>query len=117
MVTVCFCGVSIKSFVEFKSIKQTNDSNVCTFRAPLGKNVSLDCYIEALPPPINYWLNDSIAIFATNDKYEISVKEKGYKRHLRLTILQLQDKDLGNYHCFAKNALGEHRATIKLYGQ
>jgi hypothetical protein len=77
----------------------------------------LDCHIEAFPQPINYWLNDSIGIFGTNDKYEISIKERGYKRHLRLTILQLQETDLGNYHCFAKNPLGEQKSTIKLYGQ
>ncbi|CAG2175736.1 unnamed protein product [Oppiella nova] len=71
---------------------------------------------QAYPPPISYWLNDSSVIFGTNNRYDISVKEKGYKRHLRLTIRELQEKDLKDYHCFAKNALGEQRATIKLYG-
>ncbi|XP_054159650.1 lachesin-like [Oppia nitens] len=86
-----------------------------TVGAPLGKFVSIDCHIEAYPPPVNYWINESTAIFGTNSKYEITVKERGYKRHLRLIIHELQESDLRDYHCFAKNALGEQKATIKLY--
>ena len=86
------------------------------FRAPLGKNVSLDCHIEAFPEPMHFWFNDTHPIVTTSDKFEIKVVDRGYKTNLKLFIFELEEHDLGNYHCYAKNALGEQRATLKLYG-
>ncbi|OTF76309.1 hypothetical protein BLA29_010383, partial [Euroglyphus maynei] len=59
--------------------------------APFGSNITLDCHIEAYPLPLNYWTFglQSQSIYISGPKYEVSVKEKGYKRHLKLTIQSL----------------------------
>lgn len=61
--------------------------------APLGKNVTLHCHIEAFPQSVNFWIKDNGDPISDSEKYEISIKEKGYKRHYKLTIRYLTDDD------------------------
>ena len=85
----------------------------------MGSNITLDCHIEAYPLPLNYWSfgTQSESIYISGPKYEVSVKEKGYKRHLRLTIQRLERTDLGIYRCNAQNALGRQEKQVRIYGK
>ncbi|KAH9526215.1 hypothetical protein DERF_000315 [Dermatophagoides farinae] len=85
--------------------------------APFGSNITLDCHIEAYPLPLNYWTFglQSQSIYISGPKYEVSVKEKGYKRHLKLTIQSLTPDDLGLYQCHAHNSLGRQVKQVKVY--
>ncbi|XP_075676903.1 uncharacterized protein LOC142645167 isoform X1 [Dermatophagoides pteronyssinus] len=85
--------------------------------APFGSNITLDCHIEAYPLPLNYWTfgSQSQSIYISGPKYEVSVKEKGYKRHLKLTIQSLSSEDLGLYQCHAHNSLGRQVKQVKVY--
>ncbi|KAI2808358.1 hypothetical protein BLOT_006300, partial [Blomia tropicalis] len=84
---------------------------------PLGSNITLDCHIEAYPLPLNYWTygGQAESIYISGPKYEVSVKEKGYKRHLRLTIHRLEQSDIGLYRCHAQNALGRQEKQVRIY--
>lgn len=88
-------------------------------RAPFGSNITLDCHIEAYPLPLNYWTFGvhSESIYISGPKYEVSVKEKGYKRHLKLTIQRLAPEDLGLYKCHAQNSLGRQVKQVRIYGK
>lgn len=92
---------------------------VCFCSAPLGSNITLDCHIEAYPLPLNYWTfgSQSESIYISGPKYEVAVKEKGYKRHLRLTIHKLEKADMGLYKCHAQNQLGRNEKTVRVYGK
>ena len=90
---------------------------VCS--APLGSNITLDCHIESYPLPLNYWTfgSQSESIYISGPKYDVAVKEKSYKRHLRLIIHKLDQTDLGLYRCHAQNALGRMEKQVRVYGK
>ncbi|KAF7495150.1 Lachesin [Sarcoptes scabiei] len=80
-------------------------------------NVTLDCHIEAFPSPINYWTYgpQSKTLHSSDSKFDVSIKEKGYKRHLKLTIRNFDETDVGLYKCNAQNSLGRQVKNVKLY--
>ncbi|UXI15271.1 transcriptional regulator [Sarcoptes scabiei] len=82
-------------------------------------NVTLDCHIEAFPSPINYWTYgpQSKTLHSSDSKFDVSIKEKGYKRHLKLTIRNFDETDVGLYKCNAQNSLGRQVKNVKLYGR
>ncbi|KPM03820.1 Immunoglobulin I-set domain containing protein 4 [Sarcoptes scabiei] len=62
----------------------------------------------AFPSPINYWTYgpQSKTLHSSDSKFDVSIKEKGYKRHLKLTIRNFDETDVGLYKCNAQNSLG-----------
>ncbi|KAK0094694.1 hypothetical protein PV326_010294 [Microctonus aethiopoides] len=82
--------------------------------APPGKNVTLECSIEAHPRAISYWnFNNSMVL--SNDKYTSTIMENSYRTNMQLTIRNLQTSDFGSYRCISKNSLGETEGSIRLY--
>ena len=68
---------------------------------------------------MNYWTfgGQSESIYISGPKYDVAVKEKGYKRHLRLTIHKLEPGDFGLFKCHAQNQLGRSDKIVKVYGK
>ncbi|XP_076332487.1 lachesin-like [Tachypleus tridentatus] len=83
--------------------------------AHIGKEVMLDCHSEAYPVSINFWKKKEGDMILSNEEIEVSLKEKAYKVHMRLTISNLHAEDFGTYICFAKNSLGSTEGSIRLY--
>jgi len=87
---------------------------------PIGGEVSLQCYVEASPKAISYWLRKA----STFEKEEllldgknivISEERQSYKVILTLTIKRFSQEDVGTYTCISNNSLGGDKATIRVY--
>ncbi|XP_076680806.1 lachesin [Andrena cerasifolii] len=82
--------------------------------APLGTDVVLECFVEASPKTINYWLKDDEMIF--NQHHDVqAIAKSQFEVRMVLTIRNLQKHDVGTYKCVAKNSLGEVESSIRLY--
>ncbi|KAJ9594897.1 hypothetical protein L9F63_013822, partial [Diploptera punctata] len=84
--------------------------------APLGTDVTLECYVEASPKSINYWVRDTGEMVISSDKYEVKLISKSlFEVRMVLVIRNFQARDVGSYRCIAKNSLGEVESNIRLY--
>ncbi|KAM0726318.1 Lachesin [Formica fusca] len=85
--------------------------------APLGTDVVLECFVEASPMSINYWVKDPKgAMIITSVRYDVqAVPKSPFEVRMILTIRNLQKQDVGTYRCAAKNSLGEVESSIRLY--
>ncbi|KAI8438355.1 hypothetical protein MSG28_010918 [Choristoneura fumiferana] len=91
--------------------------------APLGTDVTLECYVESSPKSINYW-NASLdtmrssgnEMVISSNKYEVmNVALSSFESRMTLTVRRLTAADVGGYRCVAKNSLGEVDSVIRLY--
>ncbi|XP_021923333.1 lachesin-like [Zootermopsis nevadensis] len=84
--------------------------------APLGTQVTIECFVEASPKSINYWVRDTEMVISS-DKYEVKLITRSFfEMHMILVIKKFQARDVGSYRCIAKNSLGEVESNIRLYG-
>ncbi|RLU23980.1 hypothetical protein DMN91_004188 [Ooceraea biroi] len=84
--------------------------------APLGTDVILECFVEAFPKSINYWVKDKGSMLISSFKHDVKVIEKSqFEIQMVLIIRYLQKSDMGTYRCAAKNSLGEVESSIRLY--
>lgn len=84
--------------------------------APLGTDVTLECYVESSPKSINYWVRDSNEMVISSSKYEVvNMVLSSFECRMELTVRQLTATDVGGYRCVAKNTLGEVDSVIRLY--
>ncbi|CAH2050269.1 unnamed protein product, partial [Iphiclides podalirius] len=84
--------------------------------APLGTDVTLECYVESSPKSINYWIRDSNEMVISSGKYEVvNTMMSPFESRMTLTVRRLEKIDLGGYRCVAKNSLGEVDSVIRLY--
>ncbi|KAL1509711.1 hypothetical protein ABEB36_004407 [Hypothenemus hampei] len=84
--------------------------------APLGTDVTLECYVEAFPKSINYWVRDTGEMVVSSSKYKVETTSKSsFEVKMAVTITNLQKEDIGSYRCIAKNSLGEVESNIRLY--
>ncbi|XP_073993921.1 lachesin-like isoform X2 [Rhodnius prolixus] len=85
--------------------------------APIGFNVTLECFTEAHPNSLNYWTREDGQMIYEGKKYHIQSRslEVPYKTQMMLTIIRLRPQDFGTYKCVAKNPRGETDGTIRLY--
>ncbi|EEB10361.1 lachesin precursor, putative [Pediculus humanus corporis] len=84
--------------------------------APLATDVALECYVEASPKSINYWVRDTGEMVISSDKYEVQIISKSlFEVRMILLIRNFQRTDVGSYRCIAKNSLGEVDSSIRLY--
>ena len=87
--------------------------------APLAYNVTLECFTEAHPSSLNYWTREDGHMIHESSKHRAgnTVDSPPYKTHMKLTIINIQERDYGTYKCVAKNPRGETDGTIRLYSK
>lgn len=87
--------------------------------APLAYSVTLECFTEAHPSSLNYWIREDGHMIHDSRKYQTEniIGSPVYKTHMRLTINNIQESDYGTYKCIAKNPRGETDGTIRLYSK
>ncbi|KAK0173998.1 hypothetical protein PV328_007120 [Microctonus aethiopoides] len=83
--------------------------------APLGTDVSLECFVEASPKSINYWMKDNEEMIIASSRRDVqAVFKSSFQVRMLLNIRNLQKQDLGSYRCVAKNSLGSVDVSIRL---
>ncbi|XP_073989981.1 lachesin-like isoform X2 [Rhodnius prolixus] len=83
--------------------------------APLGTDVQLECYVEAFPNTINYWLKSNGEMLLHGSKYSIMESRSTYKVLMWLVIRTFSKEDIGTYTCVSTNSLGKAEGTLRLY--
>ncbi|XP_026300928.1 lachesin-like isoform X2 [Apis mellifera] len=83
--------------------------------APLSTDVVLECFVEASPKSINYWVKDNAMIISSQQHDVQAIMKSQFEVRMMLTIRNLQKTDVGNYKCVAKNSLGDVESSIRLY--
>ncbi|XP_053616824.1 lachesin-like [Plodia interpunctella] len=84
--------------------------------APLGTDVTLECYVESSPKSINYWVKDPGELIIPSEHHEMTVRQKSvFEAEMTMTIKNIRREDLGSYICVAKNSLGDVESKIRLY--
>ncbi|XP_066154486.1 lachesin-like isoform X2 [Euwallacea fornicatus] len=63
--------------------------------APLGTDVTLECYVEAFPKSINYWVRDTEIPGPTKTTYTVPMDEEDYNDQLG-SAERDQEDDFGN---------------------
>ncbi|XP_073979202.1 neurotrimin-like isoform X2 [Rhodnius prolixus] len=84
--------------------------------APLGTDVKLQCYVEAFPNTINYWIKNGGEMLLDGSKYQVRENRSNYKVLMRLVIRSFSSSDIGTYNCVSTNSLGKTEGTLRLYG-
>ncbi|XP_030748206.1 lachesin-like [Sitophilus oryzae] len=83
--------------------------------APLNTDVQLECYVEAFPNTINYWIKNRGEMLLNGSKYAIREDRSGYKVFMWLIIRSFSPNDIGTYNCVSTNSLGRAEGTLRLY--
>ncbi|XP_071447292.1 lachesin-like [Hetaerina americana] len=83
--------------------------------APLGTDVHLECYVEAFPNTINYWIKNRGEMLLDGPKYTIKENRASYKVYMSLIIRGFGRSDIGTYNCVSTNSLGRAEGTLRLY--
>nr|XP_034180399.1 lachesin-like isoform X1 [Osmia lignaria] len=83
--------------------------------APLGTDVVLECFVEASPKSINYWVKDNAMIISSQQHDVQTIEKPQFEVRMVLTIRNLQKNNVGTYKCVAKNSLGDVESSIRLY--
>ncbi|XP_035451602.1 lachesin isoform X1 [Spodoptera frugiperda] len=84
--------------------------------APLGTDVTIECYVESSPKSINYWVKDPGELIIPSEHHVMSVRQKSmFEAEMTMTIKNIRREDLGSYICVAKNSLGDVESKIRLY--
>ncbi|XP_044735605.1 lachesin-like [Chrysoperla carnea] len=83
--------------------------------APLNTDVQLECYVEAFPNTINYWVKSQSEMLLDGPKYSIREEKIGYKVFMWLIIRSFNSNDIGTYNCVSTNSLGRADGTLRLY--
>ncbi|XP_057333653.1 lachesin [Microplitis mediator] len=83
--------------------------------APVNRNVTLQCTVEASPRAMNTWYRDKGDKLLPSIKYTMSESAlNDYTWQMNLTIHNLDKKDFGGYACASVNALGRAEASVRL---
>ncbi|XP_029678338.1 lachesin-like isoform X1 [Formica exsecta] len=87
--------------------------------SPLGTDVQLECYVEAFPNTINYWVKNQRGtedeMLLEGPKYNVREERTGYTVLMWLLIKKFTEKDVGSYKCVSTNSLGKADGTLRLY--
>lgn len=84
----------------------------------VGSTVKLSCNLECHPRGLAYWTRNGEIIKngSGGGKFVEEVHSLGpYKWIMAMEVNNLTPDDFGEYHCVAKNPLGETEGTIKMY--
>ncbi|XP_075728766.1 lachesin-like [Rhipicephalus microplus] len=84
--------------------------------ASVDSDVTLDCNLESHPRSVTYWTRGPDRLIHQNVKYSVvTMQHTMYKVRMQLVVHRLKPEDYGEYHCAAKNTLGETKGTVNLY--
>ncbi|XP_060526304.1 lachesin-like [Cylas formicarius] len=83
--------------------------------APLSTDVQLECYVEAFPNTINYWVKNRSEMLLNGTKYVVREERSGYRVFMWLIIKSFAARDVGTYNCVSTNSLGRAEGTLRLY--
>ncbi|XP_049940869.1 lachesin-like [Schistocerca serialis cubense] len=83
--------------------------------APLGTDVQMECYVEAFPNTINYWVKNRGEMLLDGPKYVVRESRISYKVYMWLVVRRFSRSDVGTYNCVATNSLGRGEGTLRLY--
>ncbi|XP_049269782.1 lachesin isoform X2 [Rhipicephalus sanguineus] len=84
--------------------------------ASIDSDVTLDCNLESHPRSVTYWTRGADRMIHQNVKYSVvTMQHTMYKVRMQLVVHRLKPEDYGEYHCAAKNTLGETKGTVNLY--
>ena len=84
----------------------------------VGSNLTMECFIEASPRSMNFWVKGAGELILSGSKYTLSdVRDSIFAGRMALTIHSFQNSDVGTYRCVAKNSLGEVEGRIQVYGK
>ncbi|CAB3244646.1 unnamed protein product [Arctia plantaginis] len=84
---------------------------------PTGSQARMECFVEAFPQAIHYWLKSGEEMILSGGKHEISEERISlYQLRTILVISQFESHDVGTYTCVATNTLGKAEGTLRLYG-
>lgn len=75
----------------------------------VGSNVTIPCVVTGHPPPRITWYRDDRALY-TSSKYRIG----GSNNNHTLTIVNLDNADVGKYRCEARNYYSESTSEIDI---
>ncbi|XP_022663805.1 lachesin-like isoform X2 [Varroa destructor] len=84
----------------------------------VGSSVRLACNLECHPRGLAYWTRNGeiISNGSAGGRFLDEIHPLGpYKHIMYLEIRNILPEDFGEYHCVAKNPLGETEGTIKVY--
>ncbi|KAG7205552.1 hypothetical protein KM043_007528 [Ampulex compressa] len=86
---------------------------------PLGTDVQLECFVEAFPNTINYWVKNRPGsedeMLLEGPKYTVREQRSDYKVLMWLLIKGFTEQDVGSYKCVSTNSLGKADGTLRLY--
>nr|XP_024216779.1 lachesin-like [Halyomorpha halys] len=117
---LCIASNDVPPAVSKRIILNVNFSPVITvpnqlFGSPLGTDLQLQCFVEAFPLSINYWIKNGGEMLLHGSKYSIMENRYKYRIMMWLVIKGLNADDLGTYTCVATNSLGRAEATLRVY--
>jgi len=83
-----------------------------------GSFALLECFVEAFPPALTYWVFGESKMIENNWKYKMQQEDVGpYTTHLKLNITYVEPADYALYKCVAKNERGKTFGLFTLYGK
>ncbi|GFV61358.1 lachesin [Trichonephila clavipes] len=82
-----------------------------------GSYAVLECFVEAHPPAVNFWLHGESRHLENNWKYKIEQIDDGYRTHMILNITRVEPLDYGLYRCVSKNEKGKTLGIFTVFGK
>jgi len=83
----------------------------------VGSNLTMECFVEASPRSMNFWVKGEGELILSSKKYTLSdVRDSIFAVRMSLTVHSFEKEDVGKYRCVAKNSLGEVEGRIHVYG-
>ncbi|GBM11191.1 Lachesin [Araneus ventricosus] len=80
-----------------------------------GSYALLECFVEAHPPAVNFWIHGESRHLENNWKYKIDQIDDGYRTHMVLNITRVEPLDYGLYRCVSKNDKGKTQGVFTVF--
>ncbi|XP_054714210.1 uncharacterized protein LOC129223869 isoform X2 [Uloborus diversus] len=80
-----------------------------------GSSAVLECFVEAHPPAVNYWMHGDNRMVEHGWKYRIEQKDEGYRTHMVLNVTYIEPLDYGLYKCVSKNDKGKTLGVFTVF--
>ncbi|CAL4067920.1 unnamed protein product, partial [Meganyctiphanes norvegica] len=119
---LCIASNQVPPTVSKRIILSVNFSPVVSVNeqligSPLGKDVTVECRVEAFPHSVNYWQKEEFKeeMLLKGDKYNIREDTDSYRVTMVLTIKHFTNEDPGHYKCISSNSLGQAETVVNVY--